>query len=249
MDFDKWSKYLNERDLRILNSAGYGAHAGFGKRPALLVIDVSWAFCGDKPESIFESIKSWPNSCGQESWDAIAILQPLLDTFRSKKLPVIYTTGMWRDDQWDMGSWQWKNSRVAEMSEAPAAPRLDPNEIVTAIAPQPQDLVVLKQKPSGFFGTNLSAYLTLLQADSVIIAGGTTSGCVRATVVDAFSQNYRVAVLEDGCFDRSQTSHAVSLIDMHAKYADVVSTQDAIGFARGLDDGLFPGLPGAVRAR
>jgi len=90
--------------------------------------------------------------------------------------------------------------------------------------------VVKKQKPSGFFGTNLPSYLTLLGCDSVIVVGTTTSGCVRATVVDAFSLNYRVIVAEEGCFDRSEASHAVSLCDMHAKYADVVSLEETLRY-------------------
>src|SRR5690242_20184135 len=97
------------------------------------------------------------------------------------------------------------------------------------IAPGPRDIVIKKQKPSGFFGTNLASYLTLLGCDSVIVVGTTTSGCVRATAVDAFSLNYRVILAEEGCFDRSEASHAVSLCDMHAKYADVVSTADGSG--------------------
>jgi Isochorismatase family len=92
---------------------------------------------------------------------------------------------------------------------------------VTTIAPGPRDIVIKKQKPSGFFGTNLASYLTLFGCDSLIVVGTTTSGCVRATVVDAFSLNYRVILAEEGCFDRSEASHAVSLCDMHAKYADV----------------------------
>ena len=96
------------------------------------------------------------------------------------------------------------------------------------IAPGPRDIVIKKQKPSGFFGTNLASYLTLLGCDSVIVVGTTTSGCVRATVVDAFSLNYRVILAEEGCFDRSEASHAVSLCDMHAKYADVVPTAEIL---------------------
>src|SRR5438477_10561579 len=98
------------------------------------------------------------------------------------------------------------------------------------IAPGPQDIVIRKQKPSGFFGSNLAAFLTLLGGDSVIVVGTTTSGCVRATVVDAFSLNYRVTVAEEGCFDRSEASHAVSLCDMHAKYADVVPTAEIVSY-------------------
>jgi hypothetical protein len=86
-------------------------------------------------------------------------------------------------------------------------------------------------------------YLTLLSADSVIVTGTTTSGCVRATVIDAFSLNYRVTVAEDGCFDRSQASHAVNLCDMNAKYADVVAKSEIVDHIMAQTDTLFPNLP------
>jgi maleamate amidohydrolase len=98
---------------------------------------------------------------------------------------------------------------------------------------------IKKQKPSGFFGTNLASYLTLLGCDSMIVVGTTTSGCVLATVVDAFSLNYRVTLAEEGCFDRSEASHAVSLCDMHAKHADVVSTAEILSYFDQLPADLF----------
>jgi maleamate amidohydrolase len=240
-----WDQFLTERDKAVFSASGYGARQGFGKRPALLVIDVSYGFTGDKREPILDSIKRWPNSCGEDAWDAIDVIKSLADMFRAKKLPVIYTTGVVRPDNWDAGSWAWKNTRTAE-----SAPRrtntLDANEIVAEIAPQPQDVVVLKQKPSGFHGSNLLSYLILLGCDSVIVTGTTTSGCVRASVIDAFSNNFRVSVVEDGCFDRSQASHAISLCDMNAKYADVLPSSQVLEFASSLDADLFPGLPSAT---
>jgi hypothetical protein len=170
-----WDKFLTERDKAVFTAGGFGARAGFGKRPALLVVDVNWAFCGERPEPILESITD----------------------------------------------------------------NIDGNEIATMIAPGPRDIVIKKQKPSGFFATNLASYLTLLGCDSVIVAGTTTSGCVRATVVDAFSLNYRVTLAEEGCFDRSEASHAVSLCDMHAKYADVVSTAEILSYFNQLPADLF----------
>jgi maleamate amidohydrolase len=113
------------------------------------------------------------------------------------------------------------------------------------IARGPKDIVIRKQEPSGFFGTNLASYLTLLGCDSVIVVGTTTSGCVRATVVDAFSLNYRVVLAEEGCFDRSEASHAVSLCDMHAKYADVVSTAEILTYFDQLRGDLFD-LPAGI---
>jgi maleamate amidohydrolase len=83
----------------------------------------------------------------------------------------------------------------------------------------------------------------LLGCDSIVVAGTTTSGCVRATVIDAFSNNFRSIVIEDACFDRAQTSHAVSLFDMHAKYADVVPSSDVLKYVDGLADNLFYNLP------
>ena len=165
-------------------------------------------------------------------------LKSLIEKAHAKGVPVIYTTGVRRDDNWDSGSWAWKNSRGNEDGK-PVVTNLDGNEIVAEIAPAPQDIVVYKQKPSGFFGTNMASYLTLLGCDSVIVTGTTTSGCVRATVLDAFSLNYRVALAEEGCFDRSQASHAINLCDMNAKYADVVKTSEVLAFLDGLPSGLF----------
>src|SRR6185503_11404994 len=121
---------------------------------------------------------------------------------------------------------------------------LDGNTIVAEIGPQPQDIVIAKIKPSIFHGTPFTSFLTLLGADSLLVCGTTTSGCVRATVVDAFSDNYRVTLVEEGCFDRSQASHALSLCDMHAKYADVDKLDKVVAFINSLPKGLFD-LPGA----
>ena len=169
---------------------------------------------------------------------ALDHIKALIDAARAKGLPVIYTTGERRPDNWDAGSWRWKSTRGEEAGGASDV-NIDGNEIVAIIAPGPRDIVIRKQKPSGFFGTNLASYLTLLGCDSVIVVGTTTSGCVRATVVDAFSLNYRVILAEEGCFDRSEASHAVSLCDMHAKYADVIATAEILDYFRQLPADLF----------
>ena len=234
-----WNKFLTDRDKAVFGSSGYGARGGFGKRPALLIIDVNYAFCDERPMPILESIKRWRNSCGEDAWVAMPYLKSLIDKAHAKGIPVIYTTGVRREDNWDNGSWSWKNGRSDEDIGSKPATNVDGNEIVAEIAPSPQDIVVLKQKPSGFFGTNMASYLTLLGCDSVIVTGTTTSGCVRATVLDAFSLNYRIALAEEGCFDRSQASHAINLCDMNAKYADVVKTSEVLTFFDSLPGGMF----------
>jgi len=233
-----WDKYLTERDKAVFSASGFGAMADWGKRPALIVIDVNYAFCDEESKPILESIKKWRTSCGEDAWEAMPVLQKLIAICRAKGIPVIYTTSTRRADNWDAGSWMWKSSRRGE------APKLDTdgrdgNEIVDAIAPGPRDIVVLKQKPSGFYGTSLQGYLQLLGCDSLLVTGTTTSGCVRATVVDAFSMNFRCTVVEDGCFDRSQASHAVSLCDMHAKYANVRPSEEVIDYLNTLSQGMF----------
>ena len=232
-----WDQFLTERDKQVFAAGGFGARQGYGKRPALVVVDVNYAFCGERPEPILESIKRWRASCGAEAWDGVAAIRRLLDAAREKGLPVVYTTGMRREDRWDAGSWAWKNPRSTEK------PRTDEGKdgytIVPQIAPQPRDLVIYKHKPSAFFGTPLVSFLVQLGVDSLLLTGTTTSGCVRATAIDAFSYNYRVAVVEEGCFDRSQASHAVSLCDMHVKYADVVKLEDALRFVDSLPPRMF----------
>ena len=157
---------------------------------------------------------------------------------------MIYSTGDARKDNWDAGGWSWKNSRTAEAVRRVSNSR-DPNEIVERISPQEQDIVIRKQKPSAFFGSNFASYVNLLGCDSLVMAGCTTSGCVRASVIDEASNfNIRSIVVEDGCFDRSQVSHAVTLFDLHCKYADVIMSDEVLEHVEGLPRGLFDNLPG-----
>ncbi len=233
-----WNKFLTERDKTVFAASGFGTHQGFGKRPAILVIDVSYNFCGEKSEPILESIKRWRTSCGEEAWEGIHAIQKLLTTARAKNLPIIYTTGVRRPDNWDAGAWAWKSSRSHERTTT-RENELDGDAIVAELAPQARDVVIYKQKPSAFHDTPLASYLTLLRADSLIVVGTTTSGCVRASVVDAFSNNYRVTVVEEGCFDRSQASHAMTLCDIHAKYGDVAKLDTVTAFLDTLAADLF----------
>ena len=235
-----WERFLNQRDREVLQVLGFGAQMGFGKRPALLIIDTNYEFCGERPLPILESIKRWRGSCGQEAWAAVAQMKRLLDAAHGKGLPVFYSTNARRSDRWDAGSWRWKSA--GERATGPRDPRLD--DIIAEIAPHAQDIIVRKTKPSVFYGTPFLSYLTLLKVDSLIVCGGTTSGCVRASVLDAFSENLRCAVVADGCFDRVEVSHAMNLVDMQAKYADVIDADSAVKFIVSLESGMFE-LPGS----
>jgi nicotinamidase-related amidase len=230
-----WDEFLSDQDRAVFTQAGYGTLAGFGKRPVVLVVDVNYNFCGDRPEPILESVKRWPNSCGAVAWDAVAQTQRLLQAARGAGVPVFFSTGgSWGSTDFDRGRWVDKNPRNREEQSSSNG-----NDVVAQIAPLPHEIVLEKGKPSAFFGTLLTSYLADLGADSLIVCGTTTSGCVRASVVDAFSYNFRVAVVEECTFDRGEASHAIGLFDMHQKYADVVTLAETIEFIEGLPDDLF----------
>jgi maleamate amidohydrolase len=232
-----WDDILTVRDKEVFSLSGYGKRAGFGQRPAVLVIDVNYNFVGDRPEPILDSVKRFRNSCGAEGWKGVGHIGELLAECRKKHLPIFYTTG--HDDRSNavaFGRWQAKNRRSAEdMTDIWDKG----NNIVDKIAPRTGDIVVRKQKPSAFFGTPLMSMLNEVHADSVLIAGTTTSGCVRASVIDAFSYNLKVSVVEECVFDRGQASHKINLFDMAMKYADVVSLNETIEYVSGLPDTLF----------
>lgn len=230
-----WDRFLTERDKQVFAAAGYGARAGFGERPALLIIDASVNFTGERPEPILEMVKTWHNGCGEEGWVAIGHIARLLAACRAKGLPIVYTTGERRSDGADLGAWGLKNNRFYEDFDREERG----NAIVADIAPLPGEYVIKKQKPSAFCGTPLLSYLIERKVDTLLVTGVSTSGCVRASVIDGFSYNYRVAVVEEGCYDRSQASHAINLCDMNAKYADVVSVEETIAQVGRLPDGLF----------
>ena len=232
-----WDDILTERDKAVFLGSGFGKRMGFGKRPVVLVVDVNINFIGDKPEPILESVKKWRHSCGEEGWNAVQQTRQLLAAAKSKRIPVIYSTGAEpRKDGFDAGRWADKNSRNEEDNLNHSK---NGNEIPDFIAPQLEDIVIKKLKPSPFFGTMLAAFLTDLQADSLLVCGTTTSGCVRAAVVDAFSYNYKVSVVEECTFDRGQSSHKISLFDMNEKYADIVTLAETIQFISSLQTGLF----------
>jgi nicotinamidase-related amidase len=233
-----WDKFLTERDHAVYQTAGYGSALGFGSRPAVVVIDVNYDFVGHEPAPILESAKVWRNSCGAEGWVGVEAIATLLAGAREKSLPIFYSTSMeTRPDA--LGRGLWRSSRNGERGGVPGFVGSD---IVKEIAPEERDVVLRKSKPSAFFGTGLVSYLTELKIDTLLIAGTTTSGCVRATVIDGFSYNFNCIVVEEGTFDRGEASHAINLFDMNAKYADVTSLATTLDYVAGLPGDLYAGM-------
>jgi maleamate amidohydrolase len=242
-----WDDVLTETDKAVFEAAGWGKRAGYGKRPAIMVIDVNYNFCGDRAEPILESIERWRYSCGEVAWTTgIPAIEKILEVSRLKRLPIIYTTNPRRPDGFDLGVWSYKSHRSDDEVDVMGHKG---NEIVVEVAPHPDDVFIEKRKPSAFFGTPLMSHLTMLGADSLILTGTTTSGCVRATAVDALSYDLRVTIPHEGVFDRGEVSHKIALFDLHMKYVDVTDLNDVLGYLGGLEEGLFDDVyPPAAKA-
>ncbi|MCD0452082.1 isochorismatase family protein [Actinocorallia sp. API 0066] len=242
-----WDDVLDATDRAVFEAAGWGRRAGFGSRPAIVVIDVNYNFCGDTDEPILESIKRWRYACGPEAWSrSVPAIVRILEVARRKRLPVVYTTNPRRPDGFDLGVWNDKSHRSTDVVDVMGHRG---NDIVDEVAPAEGDIFIEKRKPSAFFGTPLMSHLTQLKADSLILMGSTTSGCVRATAVDAVSYDLKVTIPHEAAFDRSQLSHKVALMDVHMKYCDVTDTDDVVAYLESLESGLFDAVfPPAARA-
>lgn len=225
-----WDAYLSPRDLAHLE-AGYLKKEpfGFGTNPVTLVIDDYYSVLGLERQPFFESIKKWPSSTGLEGWAAIDKTVELIRASRANDVPVIYVHGM------GGGFVPWgRRAKRERLSHLTPEERAMANVIVDEIAPQPGELVIQKAAPSAFWGTPLIFHLNYYGIDTIMACGETTSGCVRASVVDGATNRFAMGVVEECCFDRTEASHYINLFDLNQKYADVVSLDQAIEYFDGI---------------
>lgn len=201
----------------IYGERGFGGRQGAGQRPALVVIDLNNAFTD--PES--------PLHCDTE--DAVQATARLLRAARQGQRPVAFTT-----IEYDEGA---KRVAKAFIAKAPALTIMAPGsrwaQIDQRIAPRADEPVLVKLFASAFFGTALQPMLTAAGCDTLVVTGASTSGCVRATVVDALQHGLNVLVPREAVADRAASAHEASLTDIDAKYGDVVSLEEAIAVLRG----------------
>jgi maleamate amidohydrolase len=224
-----WDGIISEDEQRAYNAAGFGRATGLGKRPALLIIDVQYRTVGTTPKPFWEAIKEFPTACGDVGWNAVRHIERILRLFRERNWPVLYPY-VAPKEAFDFG-------RLSDKVPAIMTVASKGYEFVAEVAPREQDILLPKKHPSAFFGTPLVSYLINAEADSLVVTGCTTSGCVRGSVVDAFAYNFRVLVPHEAVYDRSATSHAVNLFDMASKYADVLSTDETVAALRGINNG------------
>ncbi|HEV7965966.1 MAG TPA: isochorismatase family protein [Candidatus Acidoferrales bacterium] len=190
-----------------------------GPSPALLAVDLYELAYEGGAKPISEISNMFPSSCGEHAWAAIEPTERLFAAARSAKIPVFYTTMDVRPNGRPEGINATK--RRAPRNDAAAY------AIRSNFKPGPDDVILPKQRASAFFGTPLQAHLTELGVRTVIVCGESTSGCVRASAVDAYSYGFHVVLVEECCFDRSVLSHKINLFDLHHKYADVLHVDEA----------------------
>ena len=226
-----WDAFLTARDKEHLKVAGLDVrgHLPFGKKPALLIIDDYYSVLGTTPEPILESVKTWPMSCGLEGWEAIYRTQELLETARSAGIPVVFATGI----EGFPSPWGSRERGTKPLTDEQ---REISYKIVKELEPRPEELIIRKAAASAFWGTPLAGHLVYNGVDTVIACGETTSGCVRASVVDGAMMRFKMGVVEECSFDRTEASHAINLFDMHQKYAKVIPLSEAIAYFDGIGE-------------
>jgi nicotinamidase-related amidase len=224
-----WDRFLTPADQAHL-ARSRERRVGQGQRPALLLIDLYRAVFGDRPEPLLEAIQTWPSSCGPAAWESLPHIQRLLAAARAAGIPVVHITMLANAGMpgWFEGI---HGTAAARPTDAAALDRQRRGtEIIDELEPLAGEVVLRKSAPSAFWGTPLMAELNRLGVDTLIVAGESTSGCVRASVIDAASYRLRVQVVEECVFDRHEAPHAINLFDMHQKYADVIPLEDALEY-------------------
>ena len=213
-----WKDIVTPNDLEIYSH--YARKTFVGSSPALLAIDLYELAYQGGAKPVADLHKSYPSTCGENAYAAINPTKRLFVAARAAALPIFFTTQDTRPES--------APARISATRRRNVP--LDPSQYIirSDFKPQPGDVVLPKQRASGFYGTPLLAHLTQLGIQTVVVCGESTSGCVRATAVDAYSHGFHVVVVEECCFDRSMLSHKINLFDLHHKYADVMHVDDVV---------------------
>ena len=214
-----WKDLIDDEVLEIYEP--YRREVRVGRNPAVLAIDLYNKAYQGGAHPVREVNRRFPGSCGEHAWAAIEPTRALFAAARKAPIPLIYTT---RHADTAVHSTHRRKGRESE----------ELYHIKAELAPLPGEIVIYKERASGFFGTPLVAHLRQLGVDSLIVCGESTSGCVRASAVDAYSYAFHVVVVEECTYDRSLISHKVNLFDLHHKYADVMQVEEVIAHLDGL---------------
>jgi maleamate amidohydrolase len=212
-----WEAFLTEDDKKVMAARKARKPHGPGNRVGLLVIDMQNTAMGyDKP--IWEQLDEFSGACGPHAWKAVPHQQKLLAAARASGMPVIYSKHIFHPYT-GLAASAPSNNFSSENAKS---------EVPPEVAMVEGDLLVEKQTPSCFAFTNLPILLNKLGLDGLLVVGNSTSGCVRATCVDGEAHGYKMSVVQEGCFDRIELSHAAAIFDMEFKICDVIDMDRAL---------------------
>ena len=228
-----WESYLNEQDRAVLARGRFGRRMGFGRRPAVVVIDAQRYMVGESGNDA-----AWPSSCGDVGRRAVGEIARVVGAAHDAGVPCFFSRFELARDGSDIGVYRHKRDLLH--SEHWCLAGSVGAQLVPPLEPTENDIVFVKKKPSGFHGTPLLGYLVERAIDTVIIVGGATSNCIRATVFDAASFNLRAIVPQEAVFDRIPISHAISLFDMDRQFADVVPVHEVLEVLAGSGSATRP---------
>lgn len=224
---DVWDGLVPQEELDRLKADGFGADIELGSKPALVVIDVVMSFLGRRPGE--SGGDDYATACGDIGWERLPAIRHAIELAKASGIPVVFTKG-------SPGAARVVGGAI-KLSRSPAqAQSVHSAGFPAELDGAPADLVIEKTKASAFFGTPLLTFLHQRSVDTLILAGTTTSGCVRATAVDGYSHGYAVAVVGDACFDRSPFAHASNLFDIQMKYGNVISVGSFANYVTSLTD-------------
>jgi len=222
--FRRNAHLMTAEEIENLRKFGVGRRIGFGRKPALLVIDAQKYMVAPADPAKSDQ---YPAACASGA-QALPVISRLIGAFRAAGAPVIYTRNLLRRDGADRGLKRFPAELLAmegwfvEGSVGAA--------LIDEVAPHPEDIVITKPKPSAFHGTALTGLLIDRGIDTVVLTGGATSNCVRATAIDASAYNLRTVVVRDGVFDRVKLSHEVTLMDIDRQMGDVVDADEVVRY-------------------
>jgi maleamate amidohydrolase len=188
------------------------------RNPALIVVDVTYAFTGLEGQTLEESIAEFITAAGPLAWRAMPRIARLIDAFRAGGHPVVFTRSAPNNTPFV--------GRSTKSKKVPPAMSERDNTIPPCIAPLDGEWVLGKERASAFFQTALPSYLIKRNVDAVAVCGVSTSGCVRATVADSYSHGYETWIIADACFDRSQFLHSANLFDMQRQFGSVLNVSE-----------------------
>ncbi|WP_214371176.1 isochorismatase family protein [Pseudonocardia sp. H11422] len=208
---------MDEQTKTVYTRAGFGRPVALGTRPAVLVVDLIYGFTD--PGCVL----------GSDLTEEVTPTGQILETARSRGLPVVFTITQYEPNLKDCGLWLQKMPGLDVLRAGRREVEVD-----ARLGRADEETLVVKKGASAFFGTNLASILISQQVDTVVLCGATTSGCIRATAIDLLQYGFPTLVPQECVGDRAQAPHEANLVDIDAKYANVTTVRDALDYLDGV---------------